>query len=244
MLALQDHTERACANGGWLDDRPLDLGTGPLYTTAINVLTLEVYYRYENAFGAAANKRLKKGAAAVKSDKPDEVPSPIRRTATRATSDRAPMRNVIALLLPLLAFPRGDGPDLTPVFGRDNAQFARALSRQGYGDLADLFCRKFDGWKEASAEECAAVRPVHLDLKLELAREEQDPLKRKDAIAEVLKAKEEFIAQFPTSPEAEESELSLPDAYRMLGEALTAALEKSTDAAEVTRLREEGAGLP
>jgi len=150
------------------------------------------------------------------------------------------MRNVIAFLLPLLAFLRGDGPDLTPVFGRDNAQFARALSRQGFGDLADLFCCKFDAWKEASAEERAAVRSVHLDLKLELAREEQDPLKRKDAIAEVLKAKEEFIAQFPTSPEAEESELSLPDAYRMLGEALTAALEKSNDPAEVTRLREEG----
>jgi hypothetical protein len=26
---------------------------GPIYTTAINVLTLEVYYRYENAFGGA-----------------------------------------------------------------------------------------------------------------------------------------------------------------------------------------------
>jgi tetratricopeptide (TPR) repeat protein len=150
------------------------------------------------------------------------------------------MQNVIALLVPLLALFRGDGPDLTPVFGRDNAQFARALSRQGYQDLADVFCRKFDAWKEASAEERAAVRSVHLDLKLELAREESDPLKRKDAIAEVLKAKEEFIAQFPGSPEAEEAELTLPDAYRMLGEAFTSALEKSTDPAAAAKLREEG----
>jgi hypothetical protein len=28
-------------------------GAGPLYNTAINVLTLEVYYRYENAFGGS-----------------------------------------------------------------------------------------------------------------------------------------------------------------------------------------------
>jgi len=32
-----------------------------VYTTAINVLTLEVYYRYENAFGG---KRPRKGAPA------------------------------------------------------------------------------------------------------------------------------------------------------------------------------------
>lgn len=150
------------------------------------------------------------------------------------------MPNVIALLFPLLAAIPGDGPDLTPVFGRDNAQFARALSKQGYSDLADAFCRKFDAWKDASAEERAAVRSVHLDLKLELAREESDPVKRKDAIAEVLKAKEEFIAQYPASPEAEEAELTLPDAYRMLGEALTAALEKTTDPAAAATLREEG----
>jgi hypothetical protein len=28
-------------------------GCGPLYNTALNVLTLEVYYRYENAFGGS-----------------------------------------------------------------------------------------------------------------------------------------------------------------------------------------------
>jgi len=51
LLPLQDHKERACSNGGWIiPDRWAYTG-GPLYTTAINVLTLEVYFRYENAFG-------------------------------------------------------------------------------------------------------------------------------------------------------------------------------------------------
>ena len=55
VLALQDHTERACSNGGWIvSDRWGNYsGCGPLYNTALNVLTLEVYYRYENAFGGA-----------------------------------------------------------------------------------------------------------------------------------------------------------------------------------------------
>jgi hypothetical protein len=64
VLALQDHAERACTNGGWmeLDRWSFDHG-GPLYTTAINVLTLEVYYRYENAFGSV-RMAPKKGAKA------------------------------------------------------------------------------------------------------------------------------------------------------------------------------------
>jgi hypothetical protein len=52
LLPLQDKGDRACSNGGWCTttDRWSYTG-GPLYTTAINVLTLEVYFRYENAFG-------------------------------------------------------------------------------------------------------------------------------------------------------------------------------------------------
>jgi len=55
VLSTQDHTERACTNGGWIvSDRWGNYsGCGPLYNTAMNVLTLEVYYRYENAFGGA-----------------------------------------------------------------------------------------------------------------------------------------------------------------------------------------------
>jgi hypothetical protein len=54
VMALQENTdERLCRRGGWLaPDRWCHAG-GPIYATAINVLTLEVYYRYENAFGGA-----------------------------------------------------------------------------------------------------------------------------------------------------------------------------------------------
>ena len=51
LLPLQDHTDRACSNGGWITPDRWAYTGGPLYTTAINVLTLEVYFRYENAFG-------------------------------------------------------------------------------------------------------------------------------------------------------------------------------------------------
>jgi hypothetical protein len=53
LLPLQD-TSNTCCRGGWPTPDRWSHAGGPIYRTAINVLTLEVYYRYENAFGAAA----------------------------------------------------------------------------------------------------------------------------------------------------------------------------------------------
>jgi hypothetical protein len=55
LLELQDaNSERdVCSRGGWLVDDRWSHAGGAIYNTAINTLTLEVYYRYENAFGAA-----------------------------------------------------------------------------------------------------------------------------------------------------------------------------------------------
>ena len=52
VLSLQDHTELACAHGGWIaNDRWGSYsGAGPLYATALNVLTLEVPLQIDNVF--------------------------------------------------------------------------------------------------------------------------------------------------------------------------------------------------
>ncbi|MBI1849639.1 MAG: hypothetical protein HYR85_04790 [Planctomycetes bacterium] len=49
ILSLQDKSETSCSKGGWLVRDRWSHGTGPLYQTAINVLTLEILYRYDNA---------------------------------------------------------------------------------------------------------------------------------------------------------------------------------------------------
>ncbi len=52
LTSTQSHDSKTCHDGGWLaPDRWCHSG-GPIYATAINVLTAEVYYRYANAFGA------------------------------------------------------------------------------------------------------------------------------------------------------------------------------------------------
>ncbi|HET6201578.1 MAG TPA: prenyltransferase/squalene oxidase repeat-containing protein [Planctomycetota bacterium] len=53
VLGLQEKEERSCRRGGWIVGDRWCYAGGPIYSTAINVLTLEVFYRYENAFGGA-----------------------------------------------------------------------------------------------------------------------------------------------------------------------------------------------
>lgn len=59
ILPIQNESKErdVCSRGGWLDPDRWGGHTGhSLYSTALNVLTLQVYYRYENAFGVAPSR--------------------------------------------------------------------------------------------------------------------------------------------------------------------------------------------
>lgn len=45
-----------CEDGSWDPDDPWSLVGGRIYATAINALTLEIYYRYERATDAPAGR--------------------------------------------------------------------------------------------------------------------------------------------------------------------------------------------
>jgi hypothetical protein len=77
ILKLQDDSKErdVCTRGGWLvDDRWAGNHGYSIYNTALSVLTLEVYYRYENAFGLVADKGAK--PAPAKEEKKPEATSP------------------------------------------------------------------------------------------------------------------------------------------------------------------------
>lgn len=56
VLALQDHTPNACTNGGWMVPDRWCRDSGPIYTTALNLLTLEVCDRKARSAAGAARK--------------------------------------------------------------------------------------------------------------------------------------------------------------------------------------------
>jgi hypothetical protein len=74
ILELQDETKErdVCSRGGWLVGDRWSRHGYAIYNTAINVLTLEVYYRYENAFGAGVRERAGPSVQAVKTDDAQE----------------------------------------------------------------------------------------------------------------------------------------------------------------------------
>ena len=49
-------TEAGCANGSWDPVDRWGFEGGRVYATAINALTLEVYYRYDNVFGVGKKR--------------------------------------------------------------------------------------------------------------------------------------------------------------------------------------------
>jgi hypothetical protein len=59
LPGLQDRIEKrdVCSRGGWLQEARGNRRGRALYNTALNVLTLEVDYRYANVFGTAARER-------------------------------------------------------------------------------------------------------------------------------------------------------------------------------------------
>jgi len=63
LLPLQDRSKKrdVCARGGWLQEARGNRRGRALYNTAMNVLTLEVYYRFENVFGLAARSAARRG---------------------------------------------------------------------------------------------------------------------------------------------------------------------------------------
>ncbi len=57
LLGLQDLTRKkdVCSRGGWLQEARGNRRGRALYNTALNVLTLEVYYRFANVFGSVGH---------------------------------------------------------------------------------------------------------------------------------------------------------------------------------------------
>lgn len=150
--------------------------------------------------------------------------------------------NVRWIACPLFVAATGTAWGQSPaVLGKDDAAFARGLYRAGYIDLAEKLVTAIEkSGKKGTDAEALGLKSLHLDLRLDLARNETDLAKRKEAIKSILQEKEEFVRQNRSTKDGEEVANSLPDIYRVLGETLTAMLQKETNIAEIAKLQGEG----
>lgn len=146
-------------------------------------------------------------------------------------------------LLSLLGFAALAGTaqgQTTAVLGRADAEFASALLRGGYTDLAEKLCTLLQTQGNLAPEEAAGVKALHLDLRLDLALREVDLIKRKDLLTTILQEKEDVVRQYSGRKVAEETSLTLPDVYQKLGETISRAIQKEKDPGLVTQLQKEG----
>lgn len=126
------------------------------------------------------------------------------------------------------------------VLGKQDAEFAMALKRAGYTDLAERLVATIEKAGKATPEESITLKALHLDLRLDLALREVDPYKEKDLLRTILQEKEDFVRSYSGRPIAEEVRNSLPDIYRLMGDSISSAIAKEKDPALIAQLQKEG----
>jgi hypothetical protein len=124
------------------------------------------------------------------------------------------------------------------VLGRDDLEFAGALQRVGYTDLYRTILDLVEDAGKVSGPEAEYERIM---IRLRDARSEQDTSKRKDQLAQILKAMEAFIAANQALREATDMRNELPVVYQTLAETFSADIEThKDDLKKVGELRGEG----
>ncbi|HKB15904.1 MAG TPA: hypothetical protein VKF62_07550, partial [Planctomycetota bacterium] len=131
---------------------------------------------------------------------------------------RVLLRRGTALLAAWLAAGAPSPGQSARILGREDGEFARLLLEAGYPDLAQGLLALIEKSAKPGGSGKAESEAAHLDLRLELARQEPDLTKRSDLIGRVLEDKEVFIRQYPGTPEAEAVWSGLPEVYGRLAE--------------------------
>lgn len=126
------------------------------------------------------------------------------------------------------------------VLGKQDAAFAMALKRAGYTDLAERLVATIEKAGTATPDEAVTLKALHLDLRLDLAVRETDPYKEKDLLRTILQEKEDFVHSYSGRPVAEDVRNTLPDVYRLLGDAISSAIAREKDTGLIAQLQKEG----
>lgn len=123
--------------------------------------------------------------------------------------------------------------------GRDDVEFARALGREGYPDLAKTLLGAVRRSGRGAAEADLAERAIDLRAQFAAARLVADPASRFERLVAVVEGMESFASGAAGTPDAEQTRDCLQDAYASLADSVAAAVARAPGAAAAGALREK-----
>lgn len=137
------------------------------------------------------------------------------------------------------------GADDAKILGKDDLEFAQALSRSGYGDLAREVLAAIEGAKGNTSDDALWAGVLALDLQQDEAFKEPDAVRRGDLLTKAIEAKEEFAEAHKGTTAGDEVLNRLPDLYRGIGELIASSLqnEEDSDSESAEKLREQGTAM-
>ena len=145
-------------------------------------------------------------------------------------------------LLAVLVFAPAAGlrPGDERILARHDLEFARALVRNGYPDLADELLTTIEGGKTRSKDDGLLAQALRLELAEHAAYKESDPLLQSQALEKVVTDMESFVAAHPGTVAADGLNDRLLELYRAFGERVAALLGNEETKAEAKTLRGTG----
>lgn len=149
------------------------------------------------------------------------------------------MPGCVFALVAITASFHGASPD-ERILGRHDLEFARALVRNGYPDLADELLTTIESGKSRSKDDALFAQALRLELAEFDAYAQTDPLQQGQAIERVVTDMERFVQEHPGTTAADSLSDRLLDLYRGFGERVAAMLANEDTAAEAKKLRGTG----
>lgn len=130
--------------------------------------------------------------------------------------------------------------DLPPekILGKDDVDFVRQLSRNGYTDLAEDVRKAIERSRGGASSLDASL--LALELEQERAYAEPDAAKRVELLEGLIQKREEFLGQHPDSPASAEVRNGQLELYRGVGELIAQVLQQEEAAPDAEDLRKRG----
>ncbi|NUN48930.1 MAG: tetratricopeptide repeat protein [Candidatus Brocadiae bacterium] len=118
---------------------------------------------------------------------------------------------------------------VTPGWAKgDDVDFARALVRAGYVDLATEYCRKLESDPKTSAEDKAGIQMIQAEIFAKAATQTDDAKLKQEQLDKAVETLRDFIKNNPVHPRSPEAKFTIGLLLRQKGDEMTSEMKKAS----------------